>query len=90
MNVWMTSFSAVFFFASPSDLLWLGPTLRFALAGMAIEAFWLLGWIDAVGKPPGIFYTPSRWLALLVMLAIAARRLRMVAHHASPAPDDQH
>src|SRR5437588_3907728 len=39
MNVWMTSFSAVFFFVLTSVMsFWLGPILRFALAGIAIGA----------------------------------------------------
>ena len=37
MNVWMTSFSAVFFLCFTFLIsFWLGPTLRFALAGMAV------------------------------------------------------
>ena len=37
MNVWMTSFSAVFFVCFTLLLsFWLGPTLRFALTGMAV------------------------------------------------------
>jgi hypothetical protein len=41
--------------------------------------------------PDGLFYTPSRWLALLVMLAIAARLVYGWWHtmHRG-APDDQH
>lgn len=77
MNVWMTNFSAVFFlFFTFLISFWLGPTLRFALAGMAVGG--LLGLLGLMmtrweSHPEGLFYTPSRWLALLVMLAIAAR-----------------
>jgi hypothetical protein len=77
MNVWMTSFSAVFFlFFAFLISFWLGPSLRFALAGMGVGS--LLGFIGLAvtrweSEPEGLFYTPSRWLALLVTVAIAAR-----------------
>jgi hypothetical protein len=77
MNVWMTSFSAVLFlFVVFLMSLWLGSTLPFALTGMAMGG--LLGLLGLIvtrweSHPEGLFYTPSRWLALLVMLAIAAR-----------------
>ncbi len=77
MNVWMTSFSAVFFlFFTFLISFWLGPTLRFSLVGIAVGG--LLGLLGLMmtrweSHPEGLFYTPSRWLALLVMLAIAAR-----------------
>ena len=95
MNVWMTSFSAVFFLCFTFLLsFWLGPTLRFALAGMAVGG--LLGLLGLImtrweSHPEGLFYTPSRWLALLVMLAIAARLIYGWWHamHRS-APGNQH
>lgn len=77
MNVWATSFSAVFLlFFTFLISFWLGPTLRFALAGLAFGG--LLGLLGLMvtrweSQSEGLFYTPSRWLALLVMLAIAAR-----------------
>ena len=77
MNVWATSFSAVFFLCFTFLIsFWLGPTLRFALTGMAIGG--LLGLLGLLltrweSHPEGLFYTPSRWLALLLILAIAAR-----------------
>jgi hypothetical protein len=77
MNVWMTGFSAVFFLCFTFLIsFWLGPSLRFALAGMGVGS--ILGCIGLAvtrweSEPAGLFYTPSRWLALLVTLAIAAR-----------------
>jgi len=95
VNVWATSFSAAFFLCFTFLLsFWLGPTLRFALAGITIGG--LLGLLGMVltrweSHPEGFFYTPSRWLALLVMLAIAARLIYGWWHtiHRS-APSDQH
>jgi hypothetical protein len=43
-------------------------------------------------QPEGLFYTPSRWLALLVTLAIAARFAYgwwHATHSGSNAPDEQ-
>ena len=77
MNVWMTMFSAVLFlFVAFLMSFWLGPTLRFALTGIAVGG--LLGLLGLVltrweSHAEGLFYTPSRWLALLLVLAIAAR-----------------
>jgi hypothetical protein len=95
MNVWVTSFSAALFLCFTFLIsFWLGPTLRFALTGMAIGA--LLGLLGLVltqweSQPEGLFYTPSRCLALLVMLAIAARLVYGWWHAThSGAPGDQH
>jgi hypothetical protein len=95
MNVWATSFSAALFLCFTFLIsFWLGPTLRFALAGMAVGS--LLGLVGLMvtrweSQPEGLFYTPSRWLALLVMLAIAARLVYGWWHGLHPnAPDDQH
>jgi hypothetical protein len=44
-------------------------------------------------QPEGLFYTPSRWLALLVTLAIAARfgyGWWRATHSGSPSSGDQH
>ena len=95
MNVWATSFSAVFFLCFTLLIsFWLGPSLRFALAGMVVGGF--LGLIGLMvtrweSHPEGFFYTPSRWLALLVMLAIAARLIYGWWHtmHRG-ASDEQH
>ena len=77
INVWATSFSAIIFLCFTVLIsFWLGPTLRFALTGMAVGG--LLGLLGLAltrweRHPEGLFYTPSRWLALLLILAIAAR-----------------
>src|SRR5213595_4059674 len=77
VNVWVTSFSAALFLCFTFLISFsLGPTLQFALTGMAVGA--VLGLLGLMltrweSQPEGLFYTPSRWLALLVMLAIAAR-----------------
>jgi hypothetical protein len=95
MNLWATSFSAVFFLCVTFLIsFWLGPTLQFALTGMAVGA--VLGLLGLAvtrweSQPEGLFYTPSRWLALLVMLAIAARLVYGWWHAThSGAPGDQH
>jgi voltage-gated potassium channel Kch len=95
MNVWMTIFSAALFLCFTFLIsFWLGPTLQFALAGMAVGGFFgLLGLILTrwESHPEGLFYTPSRWLVLLIMLAIAARLVYGWWHtmHRG-APDGQH
>ena len=77
LNVWMTSFSVAFFLSFAFLIsFWLGTAFRFALIGMCFGAF--LGLIGLAltrweSQREGLFYTPSRWLALLVTLAIAAR-----------------
>ncbi|TMP93457.1 MAG: DUF1453 domain-containing protein [Verrucomicrobia bacterium] len=77
MNLWATSFSAALFLCFSFLIsFWLGPTLQFALTGMAVGA--VLGLLGLMltrweRQSDGLFYTPSRCLALLVMLAIGAR-----------------
>ena len=77
LNVWMTSFSAVLFlFVAFLMSFWFGPTLRFAFAGMAIGA--VLGLLGLAltrweVERQELFYTPSRWLALIITFAITAR-----------------
>jgi hypothetical protein len=95
MNLWVTSFSAALFLCFTFLIsFWLGPTLRFALAGMAVGG--LLGLLGLIltrweSHPEGFFYTPSRWLALLVMLAITARLVYGWWHATHPnAPGNQH
>ena len=97
MNVWMTGFSAILFLCFTFLIsFWLGPTLRFALAGMGLGC--LLGLIGLAltrweSEREGLFYTPSRWLALLVTLAIAARFIYgwwRTMHSGGGTPDEQH
>jgi hypothetical protein len=77
LNMWATSFSAVFFLSFTFLLsFWVGSAFRFALIGMGCGA--ILGLLGLAmtrweSPPEGLFYTPSRWLALTVTLAIAAR-----------------
>jgi hypothetical protein len=79
LNTWATSFSAVFFLSFTLLLsFWVGSAFRFALIGMGCGA--ILGLLGLAmtrweGRPEGLFYTPSRWLAFLIIFAIAARVL---------------
>lgn len=94
MNFWATCFSAaLFLFFTFLSSFWLGHTLRFAISGMAIGG--VLGLLGLaltrweVGEE-GLFYTPSRSLALLITLAIAARILYGWWHGFHPgAPGNQ-
>src|SRR5205814_10193200 len=97
MNVWVTSFAAALFLCFTFLISFsLGPTLRFALAGMAVGG--LLGLVGLAltrweSQREGLFYTPSRWLALLVTLAIALRFVYgwwRATHSGSSAPGQQH
>ncbi len=97
LNVWMTSVSAVLFLSFTFLLsFWLGSAFRFALIGMAFGG--ILGLVGSAmtrweSQPEGLFYTPSRWLALLVTLAIAARFVYgwwHATHSGSDASSDQH
>jgi hypothetical protein len=97
LNVWMTSFSAVFFLSFALLLsFWVDSAFRFALIGLGCGG--ILGLIGLAmtrweSQPEGLFYTPSRWLALLVTFAIAARFVYgwwRATHSGSNAPGDQH
>jgi hypothetical protein len=97
LNVWVTSFSALFFLSFTLLLsFWVGSAFRFALIGMASGG--ILGLVGLAmtrweSQPEGLFYTPSRWLALLVTLAIAARFVYgwwRATHSGSPPSGDQH
>ena len=97
LNVWMTSLSVVFFLSFTFLIsFWLGTAFRFSLIGMCFGA--LLGLLGLAmtrweSQREGLFYTPSRWLALLVTLAIAARFVYgwwRATHSGSTAPDEQH
>ncbi|HEV2718336.1 MAG TPA: hypothetical protein VGU64_23925, partial [Terriglobales bacterium] len=75
---------------------WVGSAFRFALIGMAFGG--ILGLVGLAmtrweSQPEGLFYTPSRWLALLVTLAIAARFVYgwwRATHSGSPPSGDRH
>lgn len=77
VNLWVTALSAVTFLLFTSFAsYWLGPSLRFALIGMAIGA--VLGLLGLTlthweRQSEGLFYTPSRWLALLITGIITVR-----------------
>jgi hypothetical protein len=99
LNVWLTSFSAVFFLSFTLLLsFWIGSAFRFALIGLGCGA--ILGLLGLAltrweTHDEEVFYTPSRWLALVVTLAIAARFVYgwwRATHFANNtiAPGDQH
>ena len=97
LNIWMTSFSAVFFLSFTFLLsFWVDSAFRFALIGMGCGG--ILGLVGLAmtrweSQPEGLFYTPSRWLALIITLAIAARFVYgwwRATHSGSNIPGDQH
>jgi hypothetical protein len=97
LNVWMTSFSAVFFLSFTLLLsFWVASAFRFALIGIGLGG--ILGLLGLAltrweSRPEGLFYTPSRWLAFIIVLAIAARVVYgwwRATHPGSSAPGDQH
>jgi hypothetical protein len=97
LNVWATSFSALFFLSFTLLLsFWVGSAFQFALLGMVCGA--ILGLLGLAitrweSQPEGLFYTPNRWLALIVTLAIAARFAYgwwRATHYGSSVPAHQH
>ena len=97
VNMWLTSFSAVFFLSLTLLLsLWVGSAFQFALIGMASGG--ILGLVGLAmtrweSREGGLFYTPNRWLALVVMLVISARFVYgwwRVTRPDSAAPGEQH
>jgi hypothetical protein len=97
LNVWMTSLSAVFFLSFTLLLsFWIASAFRFGLIGMCVGG--ILGWLGLAltrweSQPEGLFYTPSRCLAFIIVFAIAARVLYgwwHATHSGSNAPGDQH
>jgi hypothetical protein len=97
LNVWMTSFSAVLFLCFTLLLsFWVGSAFRFALIGMgfgSIVGFLGLAMTRWESQSEGLFYTPSRWLALVIALAIAARFIYgwwHATHSGGSVPDDRH
>jgi hypothetical protein len=97
LNVWMTGLSTVLFLSFTFLLsFWVGSAFRFAVIGMALGA--ILGLLGLAltrweSQREGLFYTPSRWLALVVTLAIAARLIYgwwHATHSGTGAPGDEH
>src|SRR5438552_17340404 len=99
LNVSMTSFSAVFFLSFTLLLsFWVRSAFGFALTGMCVGG--ILGLLGLAmtrweSQDEGLFYTPSRWLAFLIVFAIAARfvyGLWRATHSGSrvSAPGGQH
>ena len=77
LNVWLTGFSAVFFLSFTLLLsFWVPSAFRFAVIGTGCGA--ILGLLGLAltrweRRPNGLFYTPNRWLAVVITFAIAAR-----------------
>jgi hypothetical protein len=97
LNVWLTAFSAVFFLSFTLLLsFWVPSAFRFAVIGMGGGAILGLLGLALTGwelRPNGLFYTPNRWLAVMITLAIAARFIYgwwRAAHPGISAPGDQH
>jgi hypothetical protein len=97
LNVWMTSLSTVFFLSFTLLLsFWIGSAFRFALFGIAVGG--ILGLLGLAltrweSRSEGLFYTPSRWLAFVIVFAIAARVVYgwwRATHYTSTAATDQH
>ena len=97
LNVWMTSFSAIFFLSFTFLLsFWVGSAFRYGLIGMGIGG--ILGLLGLAltrweSRPEGLFYTPNRWLAFVVVFAIAARVAYgwwHATHSGNNPPGDQH
>ncbi|HEX3421513.1 MAG TPA: hypothetical protein VHT01_09795, partial [Candidatus Udaeobacter sp.] len=97
LNLWMTSLSAVFFLSFTFLLsFWVGSAFRYASIGMLVGA--ILGLLGLAltrweSQSEGLFYTPSRWLALIIVFAITTRVVYgwwRATHFSSSAPGDQH
>lgn len=97
LNVWATTFSVVFFlFFTLALSFWVGSAFRFALIGIGVGA--VLGLLGLAltrweSESEGLFYTPSRWLAFIIVFAIAARVVYgwwRATHSASNSAADQH
>ncbi len=96
LNVWLTGFSAVFFLSFTLLLsFWVPSAFRFAVIGMGCGA--ILGLLGLAltrweRRPNGLFYTPNRWLAVVITLAIAARFIYgwwHATHSGGSAPGEQ-
>ena len=97
LNMWLTSFSTVLFLSFTLVLsFWIGSAFRYALIGLgcgAILALLGLALTRWERRSDGLFYTPSRWLAAIITLAIAARFVYgwwRATHPGGSAAPDQH
>jgi hypothetical protein len=98
LNVWATSLSAVFFLTFALLLsFWVQSAFRFALIGMCFGGILGLAGLAMTRwerRREGLFYTPNRWLAVVITLAIAARFIygwwRATHSGSSGPPGDQH
>jgi hypothetical protein len=97
LNAWLTSFSAVFFISFTILLsFWVPSAFRFAVIGMGCGG--ILGLLGLAmtrweRRRDGLFYTPSRWLAVVITLAVAARFIYgwwRATHSGSSTAGDQH
>ena len=98
LNMWATSFSTLFFLSFALLLsFWVQSAFRFALIGMCFGG--ILGLVGLAmtrweRRREGLFFTPSRWLAVVITLAIAARFIygwwRATHSGSSAPPGDQH
>jgi hypothetical protein len=97
LNLWATSLSAVFFLCFTLLLsFWVPSGFRFGLIGIGCGG--ILGLVGIAvtrweRRPDGLFYTPSRWLALLIIAAIGGRIIYgwwRATHPVSTAAGDQH
>ena len=97
LNVWATSLSVLFFLCFTLLLsVWIESAFRFALIGLGFGA--ILGLLGLAltrweSRSEELFYTPSRWLAFIIVFAIAARVVYgwwRGTHFGSSSPVDQH
>ena len=97
LNASLTSFSALFFLSFAILLsFWVPSAFRFAVIGMGCGG--ILGLLGLAltrweSRRDGLFYTPSRWLAIVITLVIAARFIYgwwRATHSDSSTAGDQH
>ena len=97
LNMWLTGFSSVVFLSFSLLLsFWIESAFRFALIGLGcggILALLGLALTRWERRSDSLFYTPSRWLAAIITLAIAARFVYgwwRITHSGASAGPDQH
>lgn len=97
LNLWATSLSAIFFLSFTLMLsIWVGSAFQYAVIGIGMGA--IIGLLGLAltrweSRREGLFYTPNRWLAFLIVFAIAARVVYgwwRATHPGSNAPGDHH